>query len=152
LANRVRLRQSASTPRGTLPHSEDRLSTARSRDLSLSLEQLFLTRHPELSSSISVLFCLLCKTVTTGVGAEEVKRRDSEQSWARARWLHFIVNNTESGLDVDKLDYYQRDCFFTGASCISRAARHLIHFILTLLPHLCPLQTRLLSISATLSA
>lgn len=109
----------------------------------------------------------------------------SEQSWARPRWLHFIVSNTgavvhhflddhyrglgpgltpffslgscmsstcarmlafvgllnhgfavftrlqhahtnananantntpESGLDVDKLDYYQRDCFFTGIS------------------------------------
>ena len=40
MANRVRLRQSASTRRGTLPHSEDRQSTARSRDLSLSLEQV----------------------------------------------------------------------------------------------------------------
>lgn len=26
------------------------------------------------------------------------------------------TNTPESGLDVDKLDYYQRDCFFTGIS------------------------------------
>ena len=28
----------------------------------------------------------------------------------------FIVNNTESGLDVDKLEYYRRDVFNTGVS------------------------------------
>ena len=56
------------------------------------------------------------KELIEGVGPAEVARRDAQKSWARPRWIYFIVSNTESGLDVDKLDYYQRDCFFTGIS------------------------------------
>jgi hypothetical protein len=72
LANRVRLRQSASTRRGTLPHSEDRQSTARSLDLSLSLEQIVSDATPRTtlygyvstlgSGSCSVRF-LLCNHI-----------------------------------------------------------------------------------------
>lgn len=59
---------------------------------------------------------LFIKELIEGVKPDEVKKRDKDKSWPRQRWLYFVVNNTESGLDVDKLDYYQRDCFFTGIS------------------------------------
>jgi hypothetical protein len=54
LANRVRLVRlckSASTRRGTLPHSEDRPSTARNRDLSLSLEQVVSDATPRTTTT-----------------------------------------------------------------------------------------------------
>ena len=49
-----------------------------------------------------------------GLDQSETSRRDSENAWERERFLYFIVNNTESGLDVDKLDYYKRDCRGAG--------------------------------------
>ena len=54
------------------------------------------------------------KECIIGVDKPECIRRDRENSWKRERFLYFIINNTESGLDVDKLDYYQRDCKAAG--------------------------------------
>lgn len=45
-----------------------------------------------------------------------VQQRDASNSWPRPRFLYYIINNKESGLDLDKLDYYQRDCYYTGIS------------------------------------
>ena len=55
------------------------------------------------------------KECIIGVDKKTCFQRDQKQNgWQRRRFLYFIINNTESGLDVDKLDYYQRDCKATG--------------------------------------
>ncbi len=54
------------------------------------------------------------KECIVGVDKEECAKRDKHDAWERPRFLYFIINNTESGLDVDKLDYYQRDCRGAG--------------------------------------
>lgn len=51
-----------------------------------------------------------------GTPANEAKLLDETDGWLRQRFLYYIVSNNESGLDVDKLDYYQRDCYYTGIS------------------------------------
>ena len=54
------------------------------------------------------------KECIVGVSKQECDRRDEHKAWDRPRFLYFIINNKESGLDVDKLDYYQRDCAGAG--------------------------------------
>jgi HD superfamily phosphohydrolase len=46
-------------------------------------------------------------------GTDEAKRRGRD---ANKFYLYDIVNNTRSGLDVDKLDYFQRDMKYTNAA------------------------------------
>jgi HD superfamily phosphohydrolase len=46
-------------------------------------------------------------------GTDESKRRGRD---ANKFYLYDIVNNTRSGLDVDKLDYFQRDMKYTNAA------------------------------------
>eukprot|EP00729_Bicosta_minor_P004671 gene4671-33948_t len=58
----------------------------------------------------------IIKEMILGCSTEEMERRDRNHSWPRKRFLYHIVNNKESGLDVDKLDYYRRDCRYSGIS------------------------------------
>ena len=58
----------------------------------------------------------LSLSLSQGCSTEETERRDRNHSWPRKRFLYHIVNNKESGLDVDKLDYYRRDCRYSGIS------------------------------------
>eukprot|EP00040_Diaphanoeca_grandis_P009543 m.49203 g.49203 ORF g.49203 m.49203 type:complete len:566 (-) comp20965_c0_seq2:2-1699(-) len=50
------------------------------------------------------------------VNDKQAAEFDKNQNWPRPRFLYYIISNAESGLDVDKLDYYARDCFYTGLS------------------------------------
>eukprot|EP00808_Paulinella_micropora_P003679 g3846.t1 len=51
------------------------------------------------------------KEIIQGTKEKDRKGRPSEK-W----WLYDIVHNTDSGLDVDKLDYFQRDAYHAGVS------------------------------------
>eukprot|EP00511_Aplanochytrium_stocchinoi_P009352 CAMPEP_0204861854 /NCGR_PEP_ID=MMETSP1348-20121228/1965_1 /ASSEMBLY_ACC=CAM_ASM_000700 /TAXON_ID=215587 /ORGANISM="Aplanochytrium stocchinoi, Strain GSBS06" /LENGTH=430 /DNA_ID=CAMNT_0052011471 /DNA_START=42 /DNA_END=1334 /DNA_ORIENTATION=- len=44
----------------------------------------------------------------------ETEERDLQGTWTKRRFFYLIVNNFESGLDVDKLDYLRRDANYTG--------------------------------------
>ncbi|XP_035224770.1 deoxynucleoside triphosphate triphosphohydrolase SAMHD1-like isoform X2 [Stegodyphus dumicola] len=57
-----------------------------------------------------------------GIGYEEIELiknyiMGTQPSNENKAFLYQIVNNDDSGLDVDKWDYFLRDCFFLGLPC-----------------------------------
>jgi hypothetical protein len=57
---------------------------------------------------LTELDCLFIDEIISGTKEEDRKGRDSSKFY-----LYDVVNNSRSGLDVDKLDYFQRDMFMT---------------------------------------
>lgn len=73
---------------------------------------------------LTELDCLFIDEIISGTEEEDRKGRDYSKFY-----LYDVVNNSRSGLDVDKLDYFQRDMFMT----LNAGNLYVILFILNLI-------------------
>jgi HD superfamily phosphohydrolase len=71
----------------------------------------FLLKKNKIETDLSPIDLTFIKEIIAGTKEKDRKGRSREKFY-----LYDIVNNSRSGLDVDKLDYFMRDMRYTNAS------------------------------------